>query len=130
MITAIFNVLSQQLQGILTYSWRQPIVEDFTDMGQDTCWFFHQDLSKHHETKICKIFWKIISCIKILYFKEHSTKIEEISIIFICFFFCQTSLVFLCKPVFIGVIRILKSILKSILKFWWGPVFVLQSLRL
>ena len=40
-------------------------VEDFTDMDQDTCLFFHQDFSKHHETKINGGALKIITCQKI-----------------------------------------------------------------
>ena len=40
-------------------------VEDFTNMDQDMHLFFHQDLSKHHETKIDEGVWKIISYIKV-----------------------------------------------------------------
>ena len=44
---------------------RHVTVEDFTDMDQDTCLFFHQDFSKHHETKINGGALKIITCQKI-----------------------------------------------------------------
>ena len=45
---------------------RHVTVEDFTDMDQDTCLFFHQDFSKHHETKINGGALKIITYRKIL----------------------------------------------------------------
>ena len=56
--------------GILKVTWsqqfeRRPTNEDFTDMDQDTRQFFHQDLSKHHETIIKENAWKIISWTKI-----------------------------------------------------------------
>ena len=38
LITAMFKVLSQQLQGILTMAYeRRPPVEDFTNMDQRKC---------------------------------------------------------------------------------------------
>ena len=49
-------------------------VENFTDMDQDTYKFFHQDLSKHHETKINENASKFITCKKIRICT--STKVE------------------------------------------------------
>ena len=63
-------------------------VKDFTNMDQDTCKVFTQDLSKHHKTKIDKGARKIISC----------TKIWNFSL-----FFSQTNLDFKFNSVFIDI---------------------------
>ena len=60
-------------------------------MNQDKVQFFHQDLNKHHETKITKASGKLSFSKKntILHFKDHCTKIN-ISLIVIRFFCSQT----------------------------------------
>ena len=72
-------------------------VEDFTDMDQDTCLFFHQDFSKHHETKINGDAFESYHLPKntIPHFKEHCTKKDDISVLIIRFFFSQTILAFI-----------------------------------
>ena len=47
---------------------RYLLVKDFTNIGQDMCQFFHQDLSRHHEMKITEDAWKVISFINIRVF--------------------------------------------------------------
>ena len=44
---------------------RHPTIEDFTDMDQDICKFFHQDFSKLRETRINKGALKFITRKKI-----------------------------------------------------------------
>ena len=54
-IKVLFNNYKAHLQQHVE---RHPTVEDFTDMDQDMCWFFHQ------ETKINEGALKIITCKK------------------------------------------------------------------
>ena len=91
---------------------RYPTVEDFMDMDQDTCYFCHQYFSKHHETKINKGALKIITHKKkkikknkvTALFKEHFTKIYDISLVVIRYSFSQTNVVFKSNPVFIDIL--------------------------
>lgn len=46
---------------LTTALWKTSTVEGFMDMDQDACLFFHQDLCKHHETKINDGALKIIT---------------------------------------------------------------------
>ena len=80
---------------------RDPTVVDFTDMDEETCWFFHKDFTKHHETKINEVVLKIITCRENAtpHFKEYCTKIDDISLVITRFFFSQTNLVFKSSPV-------------------------------
>ena len=54
-------------------------------------------MSKHYETKVGEGVCKIVTCTKnpSLHFKEHCTKIDDFSHIFIHFFFSQANLLFL-----------------------------------
>ena len=83
--------------------WQQhfgghPAVEDFMDMDQDFC--------KHHEAKTDKGALKIIIREKkaTQHFKEHCTRIDDIWLVAIRFFFFQINLVFRSNLVFIDIL--------------------------
>ena len=100
----MFKVLSQQLSA-LAYS-RQHLERYPTVTWIKIREFFHQHLTKHHETKINEGALKIIPCKKntTSHFKEHCTKVGNISLIDLRFFFSQTKLVRKSNPVLIEIL--------------------------
>ena len=118
----------------------------FPNVDQDMCKFVHQDLSKHDEMKKkkTKMRWKLLH-LRNMFFKERYTKMDDISLIVIRFFFTQTNLVFKSKPMFIYISdnffhsfinywllifyrfwtssSASTSFLQKPVKLWWGSMF-------
>ena len=106
---AILKVILSQLFSKQHFE-RHHTVEDFMDLDQDRCEFFHQDLSKHNQTKINEGIGKLSVAQKSKPAPQrtlHCTKTDGISFIFIRFFFLK-KLLFKFNPVFSGMLDSLR----------------------
>ena len=116
------KVSFQQLRGTPTTAyWKTPYSGRFYGRGLR---FFHQDFSKHYETKIKESALKMITLSQKIRTK-HCIKIDDISLATMHFFFAQTNLVFKTKPVFIDILdSFWYSLFTSLpFDFWYSPDF-------